>query len=247
MKTLVALGDSWTYGYELEDRNMAWPHKLANLLGCSQVLNLGKPASSIYHLPLQIAEFEKSGVTNPIFFIGVTDESRYMFWEQKRNDWYELTGVPELSKEPELSNFLKEFSVVADTAQYREYYLGVILTWLQNYCKSNGYQYVIFKQFTNISTRWFKDLLDLQYVYNGGTTIMADLTDLEPEEFDTDVEPYDFELAVNNNPYFTDKIAHPCNRGHQRMAELLCDFYQQAYKWNEWLQLLAIVGQLVRN
>jgi hypothetical protein len=45
MKTLVTIGDSFTYGEELEDVNNAWPKKLGDRIGY-QVTNLGQPSAS---------------------------------------------------------------------------------------------------------------------------------------------------------------------------------------------------------
>jgi lysophospholipase L1-like esterase len=45
IKNILAVGDSFTYGEELEDRNLAWPSLLASRLQ-ALVTNLGEPASS---------------------------------------------------------------------------------------------------------------------------------------------------------------------------------------------------------
>ena len=45
MKKLLTVGDSFTYGEELEDRASAWPQVLANKLQM-QLLNLGQPSAS---------------------------------------------------------------------------------------------------------------------------------------------------------------------------------------------------------
>lgn len=229
MKTLVALGDSWTYGSELEDRNQAWPYGLAKLIGCDQVLNLGKPATSIYHLLLQVAEFEKTGISDPVFIIGITDEARYMFWDSQENDWHNLTGVNELAEKPGMSRFIKEFVTVADTMPYRKFYLGLVLSWLQNYFKTHNYQYVMFKQFNSVPELWCDGMLDRTRLYRNGVSILADLTKLPEKDFDPDGEPYDWDLAMLNNPYFTNKIAHPCEQGHKFIAELLYKFYNSCY------------------
>ena len=42
---LLTVGDSFTYGEELEDRYTAWPYRLGHVLG-AEVTNLGQPASS---------------------------------------------------------------------------------------------------------------------------------------------------------------------------------------------------------
>lgn len=42
---LITIGDSFTYGEELENRHDAWPQVLANKLGY-EVINLGTPAAS---------------------------------------------------------------------------------------------------------------------------------------------------------------------------------------------------------
>lgn len=45
MKHLLTVGDSFTYGEELEDRNSAWPQLLASKID-HQLLNLAQPAAS---------------------------------------------------------------------------------------------------------------------------------------------------------------------------------------------------------
>jgi len=45
MKHLLTVGDSFTYGEELEDRNSAWPQQLANQINY-QLINLASPAAS---------------------------------------------------------------------------------------------------------------------------------------------------------------------------------------------------------
>lgn len=42
---LLTLGDSFTYGEELNDRSSAWPQQLANQIG-AQLINLGVPSNS---------------------------------------------------------------------------------------------------------------------------------------------------------------------------------------------------------
>lgn len=230
MKTLVALGDSWTYGSELEDRTQAWPYKLASFIGCDRVVNLGQEASSIYHLLLQIADFEKLDITNPIFVVGITDEARYLFWDSQNQDWHKLTGVNELAKIDGMGRFIREFVTVADTTAYRQFYLGMLLTWLQNYFKTHGYSYLMFKQFNSLPALWCDSMLDRNHIHNQGISILADLTRLPASDFDPTGEPYDWDQAMVNNQYFTDKIAHPCARGHTRIAELLHILYQERYQ-----------------
>lgn len=230
MKTLVALGDSWTHGSELEDRTQAWPYQLAPLIGCSNVVNLGKEASSIYHLPLQIADFEKMGIVEPVFVVGITDEARYMLWDTQANDWHKLTGVPELARKPELSRFLKEFSIVADTFAFREFYLGMVITWLQNYFVSNKHQYIMYKQFNNTETAFFDSMIDWTHIYRNGESIFSDLMPgLTVQDLSPRGEPYEFHSNVVGNPYFEGMIAHPNVQGHKHIARLLESFYKTCY------------------
>lgn len=59
MKNVVCIGDSFTYGDELEDRSMAWPSLLANNLNCN-VINLGTPGGSNDKFIRQIFEEYKN-------------------------------------------------------------------------------------------------------------------------------------------------------------------------------------------
>lgn len=230
MKTLVALGDSWTYGSELEDRTHAWPYKLAELIGCNQVVNLGQESSSIYQLLLQVADFEKLGITDPIFVVGITDEARYMFWDKQNQTWFKHTGVNEIAKIDGMGRFIREFVTVADTSAYRDFYLGTVLTWLQHYFKSHEYPYIMFKQFNSLPTLWCDSMLDRNNIHNRGVSILADLTRLPASDFDPTGEPYDWDQAMKDNQYFTNKIAHPCDRGHNRIAEILYSMYKERYQ-----------------
>jgi len=230
MKTLVALGDSWTYGSELQNIEDAWPYRLAGRIGCSQVVNLGKEASSIYHLPLQIAEFEKLGISAPVFAVGLTDEARVMMWNTRGGDWHKLTGVPELAKNPELTNYMKEFASEVDTFAFREYNLGLILTWVQNYFIANNFQYVMYKQFNNLETRFFDQMLDKTKIHRQGISILADLADYIPaSNFSPYGNAWSFYDVVTNNKYFQGKIAHPNEHGHEKIAELLETLYVNSY------------------
>lgn len=230
MKTLVALGDSWTYGSELDDRNLAWPYLLANRIGCDQVVNLGKEASSIYHLPLQIAAFESMGISDAVFAVGITDEARVMMWNTKAGDWHKLTGVPELAKNPELTSYMKEFATSVDTFAFREYNLGITLTWMQNYFVSKGYRYVMFKQFNNLETRFFDSMLDKTKIHRNGVSILADLADYIPAvNFGPYGDAWSFYDVLTNNKYFQGKIAHPNELGHEKIAELIATLYNNCY------------------
>lgn len=230
MKTLVALGDSWTYGSELENPDNAWPYQLADRIGCSRVINLGREASSIYHLPLQIAEFEKMDVVNPIFAVGITDEARVMLWNTRGGDWYKLTGVPELAKNPELTTYMKAFAAEVDTFAFREYNLGLALTWLQNYFTAKKYQYIMYKQFNNLETRFFDQILDKTKIHRHGVSILADLADHIPaSNFSPYGDAWSFYDVITNNKYFQGKVAHPNELGHAKIADVLADLYNHCY------------------
>jgi hypothetical protein len=56
---LVAFGDSWTFGSELDiPREDPWVKHVANTLGIEYV-NMGVPASSIGHTTVQLFDFIK--------------------------------------------------------------------------------------------------------------------------------------------------------------------------------------------
>lgn len=56
---ILTLGDSFTYGEELEDRNQAWPIRLGDLLN-AQVVNLGLPSNSGHGVCRQLLEYISS-------------------------------------------------------------------------------------------------------------------------------------------------------------------------------------------
>jgi hypothetical protein len=215
----------------LSEKTHAWPYQLAKQIGCDQVVNLGKEASSVYHLPLQIAEYEKLNITNPVFAVGITDEARIMMWNTRAGDWYKLTGVPELAKNPELTNYMKEFATEVDTFAFREFNLGLILSWLQNYFVANGHEYLMFTQFNSFESRFFDHMIDKSKIHRGGVSILADLADYIPaDNFSPYGDAWSFYDVINNNQYFQGKIAHPNDLGHEKIATLLSELYNNCYE-----------------
>lgn len=55
MKKILAIGDSFTYGEELDNLENAWPYILGKKLGC-QIINKGIPGSSNYKMLRCIVE-----------------------------------------------------------------------------------------------------------------------------------------------------------------------------------------------
>jgi lysophospholipase L1-like esterase len=134
---ILAVGDSFTYGYELEDRDNAWPNVLARKLNAT-VTNLGKPGGGNTQMVRNIVEH----ATNyDLVVVGWSSPGRVEFstvtgvfdvwpgWNGKAVDMFQ----PEFAK----------LITASHNPEYlfKQYLTNIILT--QNYLKLQNIKYVM--------------------------------------------------------------------------------------------------------
>jgi Family of unknown function (DUF6071) len=140
---LLTVGDSFTYGEELADRNMAWPQQLASKLGY-ELINLGQPSASndnilrktLDHLTFDTADLVVIGWSN-IGRSEYADEFGYYdVWPGYQGNLFIRDGCTWRS---ELVDYISRYHNVE--AIHRKFIQQVIL--LQSYFKSCGIRYVM--------------------------------------------------------------------------------------------------------
>ena len=146
---LLAVGDSFTYGEELADRNSAWPFVLGKLINYS-VTNLGLPSKSNSYITRQIVE---NAIEYDLIVIAWSHFARLEFADNLGT--YDIW--------PGCSNRQAEFSKWRthiidyitlhhdDKHLYTQYLMNIIL--LQSYLKQHNKRYVMLDAFGNTKVR----------------------------------------------------------------------------------------------
>jgi hypothetical protein len=145
-KRLLAVGDSFTYGDELDDIYTAWPYRLASLLDY-QVVNLGQSGcSNTSILRRTISEIANSAESYDLVVIGWTSSGRiewkdhvgvaYDIWPgfQVRGDFFEM--------HPWREELVTYFNKYHNVEYLFEQYVLMVLS-LQSYLKANNIPYVM--------------------------------------------------------------------------------------------------------
>jgi hypothetical protein len=145
-KKLLTVGDSFTYGDELDDIYMAWPYRLASLLNY-QVVNLGQSGcsnTSIFRRT--ISEIANAPESYDLVVIGWTSPGRielkdhvgvaYDIWPgfQVHGDFFTMHPWRE-----ELVTYLNKYHNVEYL--FEQYVINVLS--LQSYLKANNIPYVM--------------------------------------------------------------------------------------------------------
>ena len=227
-KLLVAFGDSWTFGSELDiPRQDPWPTHLAKKLQAESI-NLGTPASGIGHLTVQLFDFIKRKHTGRIIFmVGLSGATRYLSYSNRLQEFVNITpeanyrtgNIHESGRPPEV---VQEFGTLAgemyrmvECEEYNKFLATQTVFLFQQYCKNNGIDVLFFSYFDTV--KFESDIIDTNLIYP--STITRALTGQE------------YELpAVRDNKYFQGKLFHPNIQGHERIAELLYEQYVQTYR-----------------
>lgn len=159
---LLTVGDSFTYGEELEDRSFAWPNVLAKKLKW-ELTNLAKPGCGNTRMVRNVVE---QSANHDIIIIAWSHWARTEIADEHGfyDIWPGCNPLPYKEKTPWRTEIIEYYSKHHDDQYlYRQYLLNVIL--LQNYLKSKDKLYLMVDAFANNKTKWRtdqtnKDLLD---------------------------------------------------------------------------------------
>lgn len=146
MIRLLTVGDSFTYGEELEDINLSWPFILNKQLGY-EVTNLAKPGSGntrmVRHCVEKINEYDIVIIAWSHFArIEMADEGGFY------DLWPGCSSAPHHKYSPwrkEVIEYIHHHH--NDTYLYRQYLLNIIL--LQNYLQTHNKRYLMLDSFGN--------------------------------------------------------------------------------------------------
>ena len=139
---LLTVGDSFTYGEELADRNVAWPYLLGKQLGY-EVTNLGKPSKSNTYIVRQAIEHAHEYDLIVIAWSHFAriefadDHGLYELWPGNRGNLFNN----KLSYRKNLLEYINRHH--SDQYLYSQYLINIIL--LQSYFKQNNKKYIIAK------------------------------------------------------------------------------------------------------
>ena len=173
---LLAVGDSFTYGEELADRNSAWPFLLGNKLGY-KITNLAKPGSGntrmVRHAVEQINNYD-------LIVIAWSHFARTELAD--KNGFYDLwpgcSTIPHKEFSPWRSEVINYYSKhYNDQYLYNQYLINIVL--IQQYLKFNNKKYIMLDAFGNNNYRknnTVVDQIDPIYYIGWPTTTMMEWT-----------------------------------------------------------------------
>jgi hypothetical protein len=227
-KLLVSYGDSWTFGSELDlPRDCNW----TTILGKKQnweILNLSCPASSIGHLAVQLFQYIEQSVQyqdyKKIFMVGLTGTTRYLSYSNQLKEFINITpeanyrtgNIDYTGRPPDV---LREFNTLStetyklvECIEYNQFIIKQTIMLFENYCQLNNIDIIFFSYF--------------DYLVN-------DSIHYYPESITKTLTGKEYSLPdIRNNKYFHGKLFHPNQIGHERITEILLDFYDKNYTGN---------------
>jgi hypothetical protein len=150
MKNILTLGDSFTYGDELEDRLDGFPHLIANSLN-TNVVNLGECGSGNYKMIRKLLEQDINEYSLVIVAwsgfdrIEITDEfGSWEWWPGCHSNSYRIKNKEVKFRKTVIDYFNRHHD---STYYYRQYLNYVILA--QSYLKLNNIPYIFLDVFKN--------------------------------------------------------------------------------------------------
>ena len=146
IKNILTVGDSFTYGEELENRDSAYPYYLAKGLKAN-VVNLGIPSGGNKQMIRKVMDYVISGEAVDLVVIGWTSPGRMEFadangvfdiWPGYSGDLFRRDGQ---EWRLELLNYI---NMHHDPEYiYQQFLLDVIL--LQDFLKNRGIKYIMLR------------------------------------------------------------------------------------------------------
>ena len=160
---LLTVGDSFTYGEELEDLNSAWPYILGKQLGY-EVANLAQPSkSNTYMVRTVVENFQEYDLIivawSHFARMEFSDDlGIYDIWPGNQGAMF--TG--ELSHRKGLIDYVNRYS--SDTYLYTQYLINIIL--VQNFLTQQNKKYLMLDAFGNTHADVRKLNLELSQLVN---------------------------------------------------------------------------------
>jgi hypothetical protein len=161
---LLTLGDSFTYGEELNDRNQAWPQQLANLIGY-QLINLGVPSNSNPGMRKQLVQHfaEQREETPDLVIIGWSSPGRMEFSDPAGSFsiWPGYSGNLFKQHEPwrtDLLDYINRYH--SDEHLYEMYLQDIVLT--QEFLKSKGIRCLMLN---TVGNEYYKNIFGGKFDY----------------------------------------------------------------------------------
>lgn len=140
---IYCIGDSFTYGEELADRNNAWPAVLGRLLD-RPVTNLGKPATGNYRMVKRTMDSVFAGDAE-LIVIGWSDPARQEFGDDiSISDlWAGRRYRAGQSASDHRMNLIKYMTAYDVPGYYHAKWLRQIIL-IQSFCRDNNVKCVMF-------------------------------------------------------------------------------------------------------
>lgn len=149
IKNILAVGDSFTYGEELSDRNLAYPAVLGNKLGAN-VVNMGLPGGGTKQIVRNVIEYKISLKPLDLVVIGWSSPGRTEFADEAGtfDIWPGYQGIKFYESNPWRLKLLEYFNRYHNERWlYKNYLFDIITT--QAFLKQHNIKYVMTVTFTN--------------------------------------------------------------------------------------------------
>jgi hypothetical protein len=146
---ILAVGDSFTFGEELADRDNAWPFLLGKSLN-AEVVNMAKPGSGNKRMIRYVMEYVATVDTPDLVVVGWSSPGRMEFADEDGffDLWPGYSGRAFMNEQPwriDLLNYMDRHH--NDEYLYKQYLLDVIL--LQSFLEKQNIKYIMLRTVGN--------------------------------------------------------------------------------------------------
>jgi hypothetical protein len=146
---ILTVGDSFTFGEELEDRNRAWPFRLGELLG-AEVVNMARPGSGNKRMIRYVIDYVATEEHPDLVVVGWSSPGRMEFADEDGffDLWPGYSGRAFMKEQPWRIELLKYMDRHHNEQYlYKQYLLDVIL--LQSFLEQQNIRYVMLRTVGN--------------------------------------------------------------------------------------------------